>query len=152
MGMYKKLAIATLLYSADYLPGVFALGHQVNKLLEEAGKKGDIETCLIVTTSLFNDTLSELAKNLLQSIYTKIVLVEPLDCQEESIQKNSENLALLERPELSFALIKARLWELTQFEQVLYLDSDTLPLNKEFLKLWVQILISLPNFSQKHAG
>lgn len=136
MGMYKKLAIATLLYSADYLPGVFALGHQVNKLLEEAGKKGDIETCLIVTTSLFNDTLSELAKNILQSIYTKIVLVEPLDCQEESIQKNSENLALLERPELSFALIKARLWELTQFEQVLYLDSDTLPLNKEFLKLF----------------
>ena len=134
--MYKKLAIATLLYSADYLPGVFALGHQVNKLLEEAGKKGDIETCLIVTTSLFNGTLSELAKNILQSIYTKIVLVEPLDCQEESIQKNSENLALLERPELSFALIKARLWELTQFEQVLYLDSDTLPLNKEFLKLF----------------
>lgn len=134
--MYKKLAIATLLYSADYLPGVFALGYQVNKLLEETGKKGSIETCLIVTTPLFNDTLSDLAKNILQSLYTKIVLVNPLECQEESIQRNGENLALLGRPELSFALIKTRLWELTQFEQVLYLDSDTLPLNKEFLSLF----------------
>ncbi|CAI4034812.1 hypothetical protein SMKI_11G2630 [Saccharomyces mikatae IFO 1815] len=134
--MYKKLAIATLLYSADYLPGVFALGYQLNKLLKEASKKDSIETCLIVTTPLFNDTLSDLAKNILNSIYTKIVLVNPLAFQNESIQRNSNNLALLGRPELSFALIKARLWELTQFEQVLYLDSDTLPLNKEFLRLF----------------
>lgn len=47
MGMYKKLAIATLLYSADYLPGVFALGHQVNKLLEEAGKKATLKHALL---------------------------------------------------------------------------------------------------------
>ncbi|EJS42867.1 glg1p [Saccharomyces arboricola H-6] len=134
--MCRKLAIATLLYSADYLPGVFALGHQVNKLLKGAGRKDRIETCLIVTTSLFNDTLSDLAKDLLNSIYTRIVLVEPLECQDESIKRNSDNLALLERPELSFALIKARLWELTQFEQVLYLDSDTLPLNEDFLRLF----------------
>ncbi|CAI4045256.1 glycogenin glucosyltransferase GLG1 SKDI_11G2660 [Saccharomyces kudriavzevii IFO 1802] len=134
--MSRKLAIATLLYSADYLPGVFALGHQVNKFLEEAGKKDSIQTCLIVTTSLFNDTLSGFAKDLLNSVYTKIVLVSPLEFQDESVQRNSENLALLKRPELSAALIKARLWELTQFEQVLYLDSDTLPLNKGFLRLF----------------
>lgn len=134
--MCRKLAIVTLLYSADYLPGVFALGHQVNKLLKEAGRKDRIDACLVVTTPLFNDILSDLAKDLLKTIYDDIVLVNPLECQDESIQRNSENLALLERPELSFALIKARLWELTQYEQVLYLDSDTLPLNKDFLRLF----------------
>ncbi|QID86497.1 hypothetical protein GRS66_009129 [Saccharomyces pastorianus] len=134
--MCRKLAIVTLLYSADYLPGVFALGHQVNKLLKEAGRKDRIDACLVVTTPLFNDILSDLAKDLLKTIYDDIVLVNPLECQDESIQRNSENLALLERPELSFALIKARLWELTQYEQVLYLDSDTLPLKKDFLRLF----------------
>ena len=134
--MCRKLAIVTLLYSADYLPGVFALGYQVNKLLKEAGRNDRIETCLIVTTPLFNDILSDLAKDLLNSIYNDIILVNPLECQDVSIERNSENLALLERPELSFALIKARLWELTQYEQVLYLDSDTLPLNKDFLGLF----------------
>ncbi|QLL33772.1 hypothetical protein HG536_0F00970 [Torulaspora globosa] len=128
-----RCAVATLLYSTDYLPGVFTLGHQLAKLLRN---KGNIRTCLVVSKELWSGALSELSKTLVRLLYNDIVLVDPLQDQDSTVERNAENLRLLNRPELSFALIKARLWELTQFDRVLYLDADTLPLNEEFLNIF----------------
>ncbi|KAL3235101.1 Glycogenin-1 [Nakaseomyces bracarensis] len=130
----KNVGIVTLLYSADYLPGVFTLGYKVRKLLEASGR--DIKLCLMVTRTLYNDILSDIAKNLLGCLFDEIVQVDPLDYQYVTQDRNSGNLQMLDRPELSFALIKARLWELTQYEQILYLDADTLPMNTGLFDLF----------------
>lgn len=126
------LAIATLLYSPDYLPGVFTLITQLNRLLDSAKEKHptfNLRTCLLVTPDLFNDALTDLSREILTRSFTDIIQIEPLSNQALPQEQNKYNLHLLQRPELSFALIKARLWEQTQFDQILYLDADTLPLN-----------------------
>lgn len=132
----KRCAVATLLYTTDYLPGVFTLGHQLTKLLR--GRQG-IETCLVISRELWENSLSELSKTLLRLLYKHVVQVDPLQGQEFSVERNAQNLGLLNRPELSFTLIKARLWELTDFDRVLYLDADTLPLNQDFLDLFESV-------------
>ncbi|QLQ78577.1 hypothetical protein HG537_0A08240 [Torulaspora globosa] len=129
----SRCAVATLLYSTDYLPGVFTLGHQLDKLLRN---ERNIRTCLVVSKELWDSALSELSKTLIRLLYNEIVLVDPLKGQDLAVERNAENLRLLNRPELSFTLIKARLWELTQFDRVLYLDADTLPINREFLDIF----------------
>lgn len=128
-----RYAVATLLYTTEYLPGVFTLGYQLNKILRN---RKEVATCLVISKDLYNNTMSDLSKKLLRRLYDYIYEVNPLDDHEYCVRKNAENLKLLGRPELSFTLIKARLWELTQFDQVLYLDGDTLPLNEEFLNIF----------------
>lgn len=134
--MSSKLAVATLLYSTDYLPGVFTLGYQLKKLLQ--GEES-ITTCLLISRDLYSYSISDLSKSLLGKLYEKIIEIDPLNEQEECMRNNAANLDLLKRPELSFTMIKARLWELIEFDRVLYLDGDTLPLNKDFLKLFDMI-------------
>lgn len=128
-----RYAVATLLYTTEYLPGVFTLGYQLKKLL---GDNKEVATCLVISKELYNISMSELSKSLLRRLYDYIYEVDPLDDQDSSSRRNAENLSLLGRPELSFTLIKARLWELTQFDQVLYLDGDTLPLSEDFLNIF----------------
>lgn len=81
---------------------------------------------------MFGDEFKPQEIALIRSLFKEIIIIEPLKDQEKSIEKNKANLELLKRPELSHTLLKARLWELVQFDQVLFLDADTLPLNKEF--------------------
>ncbi|KAK5779561.1 hypothetical protein RI543_003453 [Arxiozyma heterogenica] len=124
-----SIAIATLLYSPDYLPGVFTLITQLNKLLSGKNTLAKIETVLFVTPEIYNDALTDLSRSILQHLFTQIIQIKPLRSQNSAEENNRYNLQLLQRPELSFALIKARLWEHTEFAQILYLDADTLPLN-----------------------
>lgn len=124
-----SVAIATLLYSPDYLPGVFTLITQLNKLLSGKATLANVKTVLFVTPEIYNDALTDLSRNILQHSFTQIIQVNPLRSQNSAEEINKHNLQLLQRPELSFALIKARLWEHTEFAQILYLDADTLPLN-----------------------
>lgn len=133
--MKDNVGIVTLLYSADYLPGVFTLGYKVKKLLESCGKN-QVKMCLVVTRTLYTEILSDIAKHLLGCLFDEVVQVDPLDYQHVTQDMNKGNLQMLGRPELSFALIKARLWELTQYEQVLYLDADTLPMNTGLFDLF----------------
>lgn len=83
---------------------------------------------------MFEDEFKPQEIALIRSLFKEIIIIEPLKDQEKSIEKNKANLELLKRPELSHTLLKARLWELVQSDQVLFLDADTLPLNKDFLK------------------
>ena len=123
------VAIATLLYSPDYLPGVFTLITQLNKLLSGKPTLTNVETVLFVTPEIYNEALTDFSRNILQNSFKQIIQIDPLKSQESAEETNRRNLKLLQRPELSFALIKARLWEHIEFDQILYLDADTLPLN-----------------------
>lgn len=131
--MSPRLGIATLLYSTDYLPGVFTLGHQLHKLF---GDGRSIKICLVVTKLLYEADLSELSRRILCQLFDEIIEVDPLADEAFCISQNSSNLSLLQRPELAASLIKSRLWELTQFDKVLYLDADTLPLNSNFINIF----------------
>lgn len=133
--MAKKVAICTLLYSRDYLPGALTLAYQLQKLLKHAVVEDEITLCLLIEKKLFGDEFKPQEIALIRSLFKEIIIIEPLKDQEKSIEKNKANLELLKRPELSHTLLKARLWELVQFDQVLFLDTDTLPLNKEFFEI-----------------
>lgn len=128
--MPRKVAVATLLYSADYLPGVFTLGYQLQKFRGER----DVELLLLVSRDLYQETLSELSVDVLSKLYSKILVVDPI----EGFAENEENLKLLKRPELKFTLVKARLWGL-EYDQVLYLDGDTLPLSPDVFNLFEDV-------------
>lgn len=123
------VAIATLLYSPDYLPGVFTLITQLNRLLPGKSNLSQVKTVLFVTPEIYNDALTDLSRDILQRSFHQIIQIDPLVNQSYTEEQNRQNLQLLQRPELAFALIKARLWEHTEFNQILYLDADTLPLN-----------------------
>ncbi|CAR27633.1 hypothetical protein ZYGR_0N01150 [Zygosaccharomyces rouxii] len=123
----QQLAIATLLYSAAYLPGVFTLGYQLKKL--RGGK--DVALLLLVSRDLYRDVLTELSLDILRKLFTDIIIVDPI----QGTAGNNENLKLLNRPELHFTLVKARLWELN-YDRVLYLDGDTLPLSTDVFNLF----------------
>ncbi|CAI4513463.1 CIH_collapsed_G0025780.mRNA.1.CDS.1 [Saccharomyces cerevisiae] len=43
--MAKKVAICTLLYSRDYLPGALTLAYQLQKLLKHAVVEDEITLC-----------------------------------------------------------------------------------------------------------
>lgn len=131
--MSRSFGVATLLYSTDYLPGVFTLGYQLKRLIEN---KEAFKTCLIVTKPLYQNDLSDLSKKILGELFDEVVQVDPLKDQDLCMEQNAPNLTLLQRPELAFTFIKARLWELTQFDRVLYLDGDTLPLDEDFIKIF----------------
>ncbi|CCK69236.1 glycogenin glucosyltransferase GLG1 KNAG_0C01230 [Huiozyma naganishii CBS 8797] len=132
----NHIAIATLLYSPDYLPGVLTLGYRLNTILQEAVDFPKVSTCLFVTEAVYNDALTDLSRNILHSLYDDVVHIKHLDGNSEIIANNDYNLQLLKRPELAYALIKARLWEQIQYGQILYLDADTLPLNAGLLDVF----------------
>ncbi|CAB4254607.1 similar to Saccharomyces cerevisiae YJL137C GLG2 Self- glucosylating initiator of glycogen synthesis, also glucosylates n-dodecyl-beta-D-maltoside [Maudiozyma barnettii] len=136
--MSKRLAVATLLYSLDYLPGVFTLGHQINKLLRVRPDSGNIDTCLLVTESLYNDELTVDSKNALHTLYRRVILINPLMENDIIMERNNGNLDMLKRPELAFTLIKIKLWNQVMYDQILYLDADTLPMTGDLFNLFEQ--------------
>lgn len=131
----KKVALCTLLYSRGYLPGALTLAYQLQRLLSQTVVEDEITICLLVARTLFEDEFTPQEIVLIRSLFKEIIIIESLEGQAKSVENNKANLDLLKRPELSFTLLKARLWELVQFDQVLFLDADTLPLNKEFFKI-----------------
>lgn len=134
--MGRNIGISTLLYTLDYLPGVFTLGYQLQRLIKENSKKcGNVTTCVLVTKDLWRDQIGTSDKQILGSLFDDIIEFESLEDQKSCEYINKGNLECLQRPELSFALVKVKLWELTQYNQVIYLDADTLPLNVSFFDI-----------------
>ncbi len=58
----------------------------------------------------------------LERLYDVVIPVTPLT------GVSVKNLSLIGRPDLQATFTKLHLWSLTQYSRVLYLDSDTLPL------------------------
>ncbi|CCH61065.1 hypothetical protein TBLA_0D05740 [Henningerozyma blattae CBS 6284] len=134
----NKKAIVSLLYSADYLPGVFTLGYQLNFLLNQCHPdfKRQVTLVLMVTKSVYENDLSQYTRDILDSLYTQIIKIDPLKFQDYAMVKNAQNLNLINRPELSYALIKIKIWNLIQFDSVIYMDADTLPLTADFFSIF----------------
>lgn len=130
----QNIAIATLLYSPDYLPGIFTLGYQLSILIRETNINCKI--ILFITPEVKDVALTELSLKLINNIFDEVITIRALTANDKIIRKNKKNLQLLERPELAYALIKARIWEQEQFDQILYLDADTLPLNNSLFDVF----------------
>ncbi|CAM9024437.1 unnamed protein product [Wickerhamomyces anomalus] len=101
-------AIATLLFTQSYLPGALVLG----KTLKQFGLPNDVKLVILLATSLTDYEMDQ------------------LKVKTDLIHSNSTHeLSLLKRPELKPTFSKINLFKLTQFEKLLYLDADTLPLS-----------------------
>ncbi|ODQ79804.1 glycosyltransferase family 8 protein [Babjeviella inositovora NRRL Y-12698] len=109
-------AIVTLLFNDSYLPGALALGVNLKTLLNHT------ERLVKLVVMANKDNFSEYQFSLLHELYDEIIPVESL---RSSL---SANLELMDRADLAETYTKVHLWGLTQFELVLYLDADTLPL------------------------
>jgi len=106
-------AIVTFLFTSSYLPGTLILG----KSLRQLNIDKSVKLVVLLATSL-----TSYEYQLLSSIYDEIIetgLIHSKDLTE---------LDLLKRPELSPTYSKINLFNLVQFDKLLYLDSDTLPL------------------------
>ncbi|KAK6465551.1 transferase activity protein [Scheffersomyces coipomensis] len=109
-------AVFTLLYTASYLPGALVLGSSLKKLIDQNGQ--DIDIGILIDKSKFsNHQLS-----LLNQFYNVLIDVNPL--KSTITDKLIHDLG---RPELDKTFTKINLWSLIDYETVLYLDSDTLP-------------------------
>lgn len=71
---------------------------------------------------LVTDEVSASARSRLTLFYTSVVAVATI----RGI--STANLTLIGRPDLHATLTKLRLWDLTQYDRVVYLDADTLVL------------------------
>jgi len=104
-------AFVTLATNDIYALGALILGHSL--LATETKAK------LVV---MVTDEVSTIMSNRLRAVYNEIVSIEEIDSKDE------QALALLKRPELGVTFSKIHLWKLTQYEKVVFLDSDVLVL------------------------
>lgn len=112
-------AIFTLLYNVNYLPGALVLGAQLKKAIAKTQFDEEIALGVLIDKLQF----STLQLNLLSTYYQDIIDVSVH--QSTLVDKLRDDL---QRPELAKTFTKIELWGLDQYEKVLYLDADTLPL------------------------
>jgi glycogenin glucosyltransferase len=107
----------TLVTSDAYAVGACVLA----KSLRESGTTRAI-WCLAGSLGT-NSRLSPTTVQLLRRVFEgNVIETESLDSAD------TRNLALLGRPDLGSTFTKLRLWQLTQFRKLVYLDADTLVL------------------------
>lgn len=102
-------AYVTMVTSDSYAPGAGVLFRS----LQSTGTKRPI-WCLA------SRTLSPSTLETLHSIFNGVTEIDCIDSGDTS------NLALLGRPELGQTFTKIHLWQLKQFDKVVFLDADTL--------------------------
>ncbi|CUS24653.1 LAQU0S18e01178g1_1 [Lachancea quebecensis] len=129
----NRCGVVTLVYSWAYLPGVLALGHQLQHALENS--EHEFRTCVLVAKGLLEqkDASKQALLLVLESLYQDVIVVDATStCSESLLKINKGNLELLRRPELAFTFMKLELWRLERFERIVYLDCDTLLLGDAF--------------------
>jgi alpha-N-acetylglucosamine transferase len=120
-------AITTLLFGGDsYLPGVLLLGSSIRKVIPKEYKKY-ITLCCMVT----NDVSPE-ARALISNIYDRVIEVEYLQIPPHLIKHN----ILRMRDVYSKTFTKLRIYEMTDYDKVLFMDSDMLILKKDIVSLF----------------
>ncbi|KAA8911944.1 hypothetical protein TRICI_003630 [Trichomonascus ciferrii] len=107
-------AYATLLYNDGYLPGALVLGH---RLREVSGRWSDRDVVVMITDEVSEDARKELGR-----VFDRLILVPTLN----NTRVDSIEFSLLNRPELVNTYTKVYLWNQTQYEKVVFLDSDVL--------------------------
>ncbi|GMF02494.1 unnamed protein product [Ambrosiozyma monospora] len=111
-----KFAYITLLLNTGYIPGALNLAHSL--------RKTGSTVPIVLLYSSKNISL-ELVNTLAGSGYFDQLI--PIDAPSILESRDTYNLnVLLQRYELSETLTKINLWSLTEFDKLVYLDSDTL--------------------------
>lgn len=109
----EMYAVASLLYTPEYLPGALVLGHRLRLLVA-----ANTELVLLIDLPRF----SALHQALLADVWHRLVDVNVI------LSRLAHQLEHdLKRPELAQTYTKIHLWAL-DYDKVLYLDADTLPL------------------------
>jgi len=104
-------AYVSLITNNDYGNGAYVLG----KSLRNTNTSRRL--VLMVTPGVSGDKRAQLSE-----VWDQLVDIAYLDSCD------TENLALLERPELGCTFSKIRAWKLTEFEKCVFLDADTMVL------------------------
>jgi alpha-N-acetylglucosamine transferase len=103
-------AYVTLVATDAYAAGALVVAHRLRQL-------GSIKDIVCLTTPNISSSVREQLR--------KVLLVIEVD---ELRSTQVDNLQLLGRPELDVTFTKIQLWKLTQYQKVVFLDADTLPL------------------------
>ncbi|KAJ2961596.1 hypothetical protein NQZ79_g3180 [Umbelopsis isabellina] len=107
-------AYVTLAVTDKAAAGALVLAHRLRDLHD--GRDPDQKLVCLVTSDVSDNTQHALA-----TVYEVVQVDIPRG-------KAALNLHLLGKPETALSLAKIELWKLTQYEKILYLDPDVLPL------------------------
>ena len=122
-----KYAITTLLFGSDSdLPGVLLLGSSIRKVLQIVHKKY-ITLCCMVTPDINKST-----RNIILKIYDKIIEVDYLQIPQNLITHKLKHI----RNKYSNEFSKLRIFEMVEYDKVLFLDADMLVLKKDIFSLF----------------
>jgi alpha-N-acetylglucosamine transferase len=120
-------AITTLLFGGDsYLPGILLLGSSIRKSMPKPYEKY-ITLCCMIT----NDVSTE-ARELILKIYDRVIEVDYLQIPPKLIKHKNPNTQTI----YSKTFTKLRIFDMTEYDKVLFLDSDMLVLKKDFFSLF----------------
>ncbi|CAH7668978.1 putative glycogenin [Phakopsora pachyrhizi] len=110
-------AFVTLLTSDSYLPGALVTAQSLKEIEKFSHVNFDL-VCLITVEKLKVESVKALRK-----VFDAVISVDEIrssHCYEE--------LNLLGRQDLESSVTKIHVWRLVQYQKVIYLDADTLPL------------------------
>lgn len=108
-------AFVTLVANEAAAPGALVLAHRLRNLHDFLNPSPRL--ACVVSSDVTPDTRHALA-----SAFDEVIHVDVLR------SKAAMNLHLLGKPDLALSLTKIALWQLIQYEKVVYLDPDVLPL------------------------
>lgn len=113
--LFMNCAYITLLTGKEYLPGALTLGRTL---------KQDIKTKYPLAILLDSSKLDKHQIQMIEKVYDDVIFVDD-GILESPIDKLS---AQLNRMELKITYTKILLWNQTQYDRLVYLDCDILPL------------------------
>lgn len=107
-------AYVTLLINESYVPGALVLAHSLKK----TGTKHKLAILIDSTT------VSAHSQGLIEKAFDEVIKIdgEKLFMPVDKVAKK------LGRPQLAVTLTKILIWKLTQYDHIMYLDADTVPL------------------------
>jgi len=111
-GGKEPYAWLTAMLNDNYAIGAILLGHMLNKL-----------SCYNKMIVLVSDGVSQSSRDALKKVGFEVRLVEALDCNWMDRQKGMKERNL----GLPGTFMRFHAWNYTQYEKIIYLDSDVLP-------------------------
>jgi alpha-N-acetylglucosamine transferase len=122
-----KYAIASLLFGSDsYLPGVLLLGSSIRHFIPKAYEKY-FTLCCMVTPDINKST-----RDIILKIYDKVIEVDYLQIPPHLIKHKDSTIRTI----YSKAFTKLRIFEMVEYDKVLFLDADMLVLKKDIFSLF----------------
>jgi alpha-N-acetylglucosamine transferase len=107
--MVATEAFCTLVTSDDYGLGAIVLAHS----LRDVGTTKEL-------ICMYTDKVTGLMVSRLREVFGEMIHVAP------TLSKSLDNLKLLGRPDLIETFTKINVWNLTQYEKIVFLDADTI--------------------------